>query len=113
MPYFAWVRERGGVAEEEIDQPPTVPTVGDLISWLYPARFAGSPAADRGGARDCRASHRRHWLPERIRLAEQILDQARADSSPAIGRDQMELAQIKPANEPGDLARSRTSNRGA
>jgi molybdopterin synthase sulfur carrier subunit len=32
--YFAWVRERVGKAEEELDPPPTVKTVGDLIAWL-------------------------------------------------------------------------------
>ncbi len=32
--YFAWVRERVGKAEEEIDPPATVATVGDLIAWL-------------------------------------------------------------------------------
>ncbi len=32
--YFAWVRERVGRTEEEIDPPPTVATVGDLIAWL-------------------------------------------------------------------------------
>jgi molybdopterin synthase sulfur carrier subunit len=32
--YFAWVRERVGKAEEDIDPPATVATVGDLIGWL-------------------------------------------------------------------------------
>jgi sulfur-carrier protein len=32
--YFAWVRERVGKAEEELDPPPTVTTVSDLIAWL-------------------------------------------------------------------------------
>jgi molybdopterin synthase sulfur carrier subunit len=32
--YFAWVRERIGKAEEELDPPPTVSTVGELIAWL-------------------------------------------------------------------------------
>ena len=32
--YFAWVRERIGKAEEELDIPASVKTVGDLISWL-------------------------------------------------------------------------------
>ncbi len=32
--YFAWVRERVGRAEEELNPPPTVKTVGDLIAWL-------------------------------------------------------------------------------
>ena len=32
--YFAWVRERIGKAEEELDPPAAVDTVGDLIGWL-------------------------------------------------------------------------------
>jgi sulfur-carrier protein len=32
--YFAWVRERVGKAEEELDPPQSVSTVGDLIAWL-------------------------------------------------------------------------------
>ena len=32
--YFAWVRERIGRPEEEIEVPPAVTTVGDLIDWL-------------------------------------------------------------------------------
>ena len=32
--YFAWVRERVGVAEEEIDPPAGIATVGDLVGWL-------------------------------------------------------------------------------
>jgi molybdopterin synthase sulfur carrier subunit len=32
--YFAWVRERIGFAEEDIDPPVAVLTVADLIEWL-------------------------------------------------------------------------------
>jgi sulfur-carrier protein len=32
--YFAWVRERIGKAEEELDPPAAVATVGDLMGWL-------------------------------------------------------------------------------
>lgn len=32
--YFAWVRERIGKSEEEIDPPASVMTVADLIAWL-------------------------------------------------------------------------------
>jgi sulfur-carrier protein len=50
--YFAWVRERVGRAEEELDPPPTVATVGDLIAWLSQrgedyARAFNKPAAIR------------------------------------------------------------------
>jgi sulfur-carrier protein len=32
--YFAWVRERVGKPEEEIDPPANVRTVGELVAWL-------------------------------------------------------------------------------
>jgi molybdopterin synthase sulfur carrier subunit len=32
--YFAWVRERVGKAEEDLEPPPTVTTVAELIAWL-------------------------------------------------------------------------------
>lgn len=32
--YFAWVRERIGLAEEQVSPPDTVKTVADLIDWL-------------------------------------------------------------------------------
>ena len=38
--YFAWVRTRIGRAEEEIELPADVATVGDLLGWLQ-GRGAG------------------------------------------------------------------------
>jgi molybdopterin synthase sulfur carrier subunit len=32
--YFAWVRERIGKAEEQVDPPAGVDTVGELMAWL-------------------------------------------------------------------------------
>jgi molybdopterin synthase sulfur carrier subunit len=32
--YFAWVRERVGKLEEEIEPPQGVATVGELMTWL-------------------------------------------------------------------------------
>jgi molybdopterin synthase sulfur carrier subunit len=32
--YFAWIRERVGKAEEELEPPASVQTVGDLVQWL-------------------------------------------------------------------------------
>ena len=32
--YFAWVRERIGKPDEEVDLPASVRTVGDLVTWL-------------------------------------------------------------------------------
>jgi len=50
--YFAWVRERVGVAEEDVAPPPEVATVGALIDWLA-ARSGGHAAAfsERGRLR--------------------------------------------------------------
>ncbi len=44
--YFAWVRSRIGIGEEEVAPPPEVATIADLIAWLrkrgdgYEAAFA-------------------------------------------------------------------------
>jgi sulfur-carrier protein len=32
--YFAWIRERVGKAEEKIEPPAGIATVGDLMTWL-------------------------------------------------------------------------------
>ncbi len=32
--YFAWLRSRAGVAEEDVAPPAEVRTVGDLLAWL-------------------------------------------------------------------------------
>jgi molybdopterin synthase sulfur carrier subunit len=32
--YFAWVRERVGKPEEDVDVPTEVKTVGELVQWL-------------------------------------------------------------------------------
>jgi molybdopterin synthase sulfur carrier subunit len=32
--YFAWLRQRIGVGEEEIELPDDVSTVGELVEWL-------------------------------------------------------------------------------
>jgi molybdopterin synthase sulfur carrier subunit len=32
--YFAWVRERIGRNEEDLDPPSSIATVGDLVDWL-------------------------------------------------------------------------------
>jgi molybdopterin synthase sulfur carrier subunit len=42
--WFAWLRERTGHAEERVELPAEVATVGALIAWLR-ARDAGHAAA--------------------------------------------------------------------
>jgi sulfur-carrier protein len=34
LKYFAWVRERIGIAEEQVPLPTSVVTIGDAIRWL-------------------------------------------------------------------------------
>ncbi len=50
--YFAWVRERIGMAEEAVTPPAEVVTVGALLDWLA-TRSPGHAAAlaDRGAIR--------------------------------------------------------------
>jgi molybdopterin synthase sulfur carrier subunit len=61
--YFAWVRERIGVGEEELAPPASVTTVAELVAWLkgrgenYAAAFA-----NEGTIRT--ALDRRHAKPD-------------------------------------------------
>ncbi|QKS02093.1 molybdopterin converting factor subunit 1 [Sphingomonas sp. CL5.1] len=48
--YFAWVRERIGVGEEEVDPPAGTVTVGALVDWLA-GRGEGHAAAFADRAR--------------------------------------------------------------
>jgi molybdopterin synthase sulfur carrier subunit len=47
--YFAWMKRTVGVAEEEIDLPAEVRTVGDLVTWLR-GRSGGHAEALAEGA---------------------------------------------------------------
>ena len=42
--YFAWLRQRAGVGEEEVSPPPEVRDVGGLMRWLA-ARSPGHASA--------------------------------------------------------------------
>lgn len=50
--YFAWVREKTGLSEEQVALPENIATLGDLVAWLktrgpgYDAAFA-SPGTVR------------------------------------------------------------------
>lgn len=50
--YFAWLRQKTGIGEEEISPPPEVETVSALLDWLE-RRGPGFAAAlaDRGAIR--------------------------------------------------------------
>ena len=45
--YFAWVRECVGTAEEDLDPPPSVATVDDLVAWLSGRGESYARAFDR------------------------------------------------------------------
>ena len=42
--YFAWLREKRGAAEETVEPPAEIATVGELLDWLK-GRSAGHAAA--------------------------------------------------------------------
>jgi molybdopterin synthase sulfur carrier subunit len=56
--YFAWVRERIGVAEETVEPPAGIATVAELVAWLktrgegYAAAFE-NPAVVRAAIDRC------------------------------------------------------------
>jgi molybdopterin synthase sulfur carrier subunit len=50
--YFAWLKSKTGIGEEDVDPPAEVETVGDLVEWLKTrspghAEALGDPAAVR------------------------------------------------------------------
>lgn len=47
--YFAWLRAKVGKADEEIDPPADVETVGDLMTWLAADRPGLAEALERPG----------------------------------------------------------------
>ena len=52
MLYFAWVRERVGLAEETVTPPDTVGSVAELVDWLAGRDAAHAEAfAERGRLR--------------------------------------------------------------
>jgi len=61
--YFAWLRERVGLAEEELQPPPEVATVADLTRWLA-GRDAAHAYAFENPAIVRAALDRRHVKPE-------------------------------------------------
>jgi len=48
--YFAWLKRRVGVAEEDVTPPPEVRSVGDLVAWLRTRSPAHAEALAEGGA---------------------------------------------------------------
>jgi len=65
--YFAWVRERIGVGEEQVSPPPEIATVADLIGWLS-GRSDGHAAAFAEPAR-LRAAVDQAFVPLDTRIA--------------------------------------------
>lgn len=77
MVYFAWVRERIGVGEEEIELPDSVRTGTDLLAWMK----------ERGENYAIALEHDRA-----IRIA---VDQEHVDHEEALGRPR-EIALFPP-----------------
>ena len=48
--YFAWMKRTVGMAEEEIDPPAEVRTVGDLVTWLRNRSGGHAEALAEGAA---------------------------------------------------------------
>jgi molybdopterin synthase sulfur carrier subunit len=63
LSYFAWVRERLGKAEEEIELPGHVATVGELVLWLKGRGAEYAHAFEHSEAIRA-AIDRRHARPE-------------------------------------------------
>jgi molybdopterin synthase sulfur carrier subunit len=61
--YFAWVRERIGKTEEEVELPPGVTTIGDLVGWLKGRGEEYAHAFEHGEVVRA-AIDRRHARPE-------------------------------------------------
>ncbi|HYZ34985.1 MAG TPA: molybdopterin converting factor subunit 1 [Crenalkalicoccus sp.] len=59
--YFAWVRQRIGLAEEEVAPPPAVRDVAGLVAWLA-ARSPGHAAAF-ADAKQIRAAVNQDFAP--------------------------------------------------
>ncbi len=65
LSYFAWVRERVGKAEEEIELPPDVTTIGDLVLWLKGRGEEYAHAFEHGEVIRA-AIDRRHVRPDAV-----------------------------------------------
>jgi molybdopterin synthase sulfur carrier subunit len=61
MLYFAWVRERIGTGEEQVDPPEAVRNVADLIDWL--ARQSDGHAAAFAEPAKLRAAIDQRFVP--------------------------------------------------
>lgn len=61
--YFAWVRERVGLAEETVTPPAGVATIADLVAWLK-TRDEGYEAAFANAAIVRAAIDREHVKPD-------------------------------------------------
>lgn len=46
--YFAWVREKAGRSEEDVELPPDVQTISDVIAWLKTRGAEFENAFERG-----------------------------------------------------------------
>ena len=61
--YFAWLREKAGVAAEDVTPPETVTTVAELMAWLK-ARGGGHAEAFADGSMVRVAVNQEHVGPD-------------------------------------------------
>ncbi len=107
--YFAWVRERVGRADEELDPPPSVTTVGDLVAWLSERGESLRPRVRqaRGRSRRARSGSRPQRRSDRGREGSGVLPsddrRLKAMASVRVQKDDFD-----PGAEAEALARGRT-----
>ena len=63
--YFAWVRERIGMAEEDLVPPARVRTIGELIAWLQTRGESYAHAFENPGVIRAAVDRVRAATPER------------------------------------------------
>lgn len=51
--YFAWLKQRTGVAEEKVSPPDEIATVGDLMAWLGERHPRFGEACEASGVVRC------------------------------------------------------------
>ena len=70
--YFAWVRQRVGLAEEEVAPPPEVTDIAGLMAWLG-GRSAGHAAAFAQGRQIRAAVNQEFAAPgDPVRMGDEV-----------------------------------------
>jgi sulfur-carrier protein len=70
--YFAWLRSRVGTAEERIDLPEGVRTVGELMGWIASRHPRFGEAMEARGVIRCARNHEHVQTDARIEDGDEI-----------------------------------------